>query len=544
MTTATEDPPLTAEQQAIVRKLGNQWWRLNNLYFIEDQNGRKVKFRCTPIQQRFLVGLHWRTLVLKARQVRISTACALLMLDESLFKSNQTGGIIDKTDLDAQKKLARMKFAYDHMDDPDGGETALVGAFVKKLVKIRFRNAHELQFTNDSKIWAGTSLRGGTVQFLWITEFGPIAANDPTKASEIVAGTLNTVHAGNRIIIESTHSGGRTGLNYELIRLAEQSPPTPNPKQWRLMFFGWHEHPEYALPLTAPLRVSEGQARYFAELERTAKVRLTDEQKNFYVTTDTPGNDMQGEFPGSIEDALRARTEGAIYGEQMQMLRARGRICTVIPNSQAPLVSFWDCGTSDYTCIWLAQLVGLDWLMLNYYSANGRAPAEHAAQLLHWERHYRKPIARHFLPHDADRREASLKTYADQMRECGVHNLAIVPRTPSVWAGINVLRAILPICFFDSVECDKEFRDEDGERIPSGLACLEAYRKKMEATKTGQIVELPIHDKTSHGADALRTGAEAFQLGMLKSYVSTSGGEEYRAPLARQRAIMGRRGVR
>lgn len=545
MQDAPEVENLTPEQKAIVAKLGNQAWRLQNLYWIENERGEKVRFNPTRIQRLFLRSLHWLTCVLKARQVRISTACAILSLDIALFRTNQTIGLIDKTDLDAQKKLDRIKFAYDHLDDPDGGETAVIGAFVKKAVRIRFRNAHELRFTNESKVWAGTSLRGGTVQLLWITEFGFIAANDPTRAAEIAAGALNTVHIGNRVIVESTHEGGRYGLNYELIRMAEKSPPLPNAMQWKLIFFGWFQNPDYRLPLQQPLLLSTREAEYFDNLERVASVRLTEEQKNWYIhKARTPGIDMERQFPGTKEEALRAMTEGAIYGTEMQKLRAIGRISDFTPNAQAALLTSWDIGVSDFTSVWLVQMAGQDVFILDFYSANGRTPAQHAGQMLAWEKQYGRPIARHFLPHDADKRDNSLKTMRDLLRECGIANVTVVPRTADLWASINWTRAFLTKCWVHGTNCEKEFEDENGRRIPSGIACLEGYKKKVEA-EGGRIVELPVHNEASHGADALRTISDAHHMGMTKEWVSVQAAHAEAPPRAGmgRRAIMGRRGV-
>lgn len=550
MMTDTGDPPLTAEQQAIVEKLRSPWRRMNTLYWIEDESGRKIKFRCTRVQMLFLTTLHWLTVVLKARQVRISTACAIYALDFALFRSNKTVGIIDKTDLDAQKKLARIRFAYEHLDDPDGGpDGQMIGAFLKKAVRLKRGgdNKHELQFTNDSKIWAGTSLRGGTVQLLWITEFGYIASRDPTRAAEIAAGALNTVHLGNLVIVESTHEGGRYGLNYKLVKLAEKSPPKPNAMQWKLMFFGWYQNPEYTLPISGPLSITVREREYFDNLQKTAGVRLTDGQKNWYIhKSRTPGIDMERQFPGTAEEALRAQVEGAIYGEQMARLRALGRISDFPPNPHAPLLTSWDIGVSDYTCVWLIQFAGRDGLALDYYSANGKTPAQHAAQIVKWEAHYKRPIARHFLPHDADKREASLKTVRDLLRECGIANVSVVPRTADVWASINWMRALLENFWFHATACDREFEDERGDLIPGGLATIEGYKKKIEA-EGGRIVELPVHDEASHGADALRTISDAFHLGMVKDFISSSTGFANDPLFGRPKniqVVMGRRGLR
>jgi hypothetical protein len=51
--------------------------------------------------------------------------------------------------------------------------------------------------------------------------------------------------------------------------------------------------------------------------------------------------------------------------------------------------------------------------------------------------------------------------------------------------------------------------------MPTGIDCLDYYRKK-EAVTSGVILDQPVHDQYSHGADALRTMAEAYRQGMIE----------------------------
>ena len=233
--------------KAIADKLRDRAWRLNNLYWIENEHGIKEKFRMNWAQRAFFTALWWLNVVLKARQLGLSTCSLVLMLDRCLFNKGQTCGIIDKTEDDAKKKLDRIEFAYDHLDDPEDPDTAMVGAAVKQAVKLLKNNSKELQFSNQSKVWAGTSLRGGTIQMLLISELGYISFFNPKKAQEIKTGALNTVHKGNIVIIESTHEGGKYGVNYDMIKVAQESPADPpalTEMDWRFHFFAWWQNPE------------------------------------------------------------------------------------------------------------------------------------------------------------------------------------------------------------------------------------------------------------------------------------------------------------
>ena len=103
-------------QTTLRGRLDDPLWRLNHLYWIEDKSGRLQRFRMNAAQQRLHRGLWHRNVVLKARQLGISTYVALLMLDRCLFTPNYHAGIIDKTLPDAEQKLEKLRFAWEHLD--------------------------------------------------------------------------------------------------------------------------------------------------------------------------------------------------------------------------------------------------------------------------------------------------------------------------------------------------------------------------------------------------------------------------------------------
>lgn len=513
---------LTKEQWAALspaQRLGyGQRWRLGHLYWIENEQSEKVKFRPTPIQRDFLSRVWWRNVILKARQVRLSTVWQLLCLDRTLFEANHTAGVVDKTDEDAKRKLARIKFAYDHLDDRDDPETASLGALLKQVFTLRIANAHEIQFGNESKIWASTSMRGGTINTLWVSELGVTAMEFPEKAVEIRKGALNAIHEKALAGIEATFAGGRTGVFYSMIQLAMRTPRNPahrSPIQWAFHFYGWSAEPSYAVRMRENRLIAPKLADKFATIERATGSRLTPEQKNWYVIkSEEQGADMTTEFPGTAEEALQAIPEGAIYGDLMQIARATGRICPLTMDGQAPLFTAWDLGESDACAVWLLQIVG-PWIhALDFHCANGATPAEHVAAMQLWERKWKRPIANHYLPHDGAQRKAGSSWYAE-LKKAGLENLRIVDRIANVWIGIGQTRQTIPSMRFNSDTCEKEFPMADGETVwPSGVAALEAYRKKAVAA-SGNITWIPIHDECESGASSLRTFCEARARGML-----------------------------
>lgn len=513
--------------KAIAAKLTNRAWRLQNLYWIEDENGQKVKFRMNWAQRAFFAAMWWLNVVLKARQLGLSTMSLILMLDRSLFSKNQTCGIIDKTDPDAKRKLDRIEFAYDHLDDPDDPLTAKLGAAVKQAVSLTKANERELAFSNGSKIWAGTSLRGSAVQLLLISELGYISFYNPKKAQEIKTGSLNTVHQGNIVIIESTHEGGKYGVNYDMIKLSQGSaaePPALTVMDWRFHFYAWHQNPDYVLEVVGPLDLPADLVTYFAELAKGSETRpgikLTPEQKHWYWKKKLyQGDAMWKEFPSTPEEAVNAVIKGAIYGKIMSALRSQRRIVDFKHDPSLPIYAFWDIGYSDFTSIWLLQIVGRDICALRYYCNRGQDAAHYMKQCVKWEAEYDAPISWHFLPHDADKVEGmgSAKTTKTFLITAGMdrRRITVVPRTPDIWVGIKGLRSLLHRFYFHATACGQEWKDGD-QRMPSGIACLEGYHTKEEEGQAGMVYDKPVHDLASHGADSLRTFAEAEAQGLLK----------------------------
>ena len=68
--------------------LGNKWWRMNNLYMVENEQGELVRFKLRPVQEFLFKNMWWLNDVLKARQLGFSTEIDIWLLDEALFNRN------------------------------------------------------------------------------------------------------------------------------------------------------------------------------------------------------------------------------------------------------------------------------------------------------------------------------------------------------------------------------------------------------------------------------------------------------------------------
>src|ERR1700686_2297794 len=128
--------------------LGDRSWRIDNLYYITDKRGIKQIFKRNWAQQQLHNELHYCNIILKARQLGITTFITLLFLDTALFNSNVSCGIVADTEENAKYIFRKIKFAYDCLPDS-----------LKKMVEAKIDSAKELTFSNNSLIRVGTSLR-------------------------------------------------------------------------------------------------------------------------------------------------------------------------------------------------------------------------------------------------------------------------------------------------------------------------------------------------------------------------------------------------
>ncbi len=225
--------------QQLKDNLKNRYWRMNNLYYVKDKSGNKVKFQLNWAQEDLFWNMHNFNLVLKARQLGVTTFFALYFLDMCLWNSYVNAAVI--ADIQSNSKeifVDKVKFAYDNLHP-----------LCKSITQAYRDSATEMRFSNGSVYRVSTSLRSGTVQLLHISEFGKICREYPGKASEIIAGALNTVQAGQFITIEST-AEGREGYYYNMVKTAQERE-TKGDKlgelDFKLFFYPWWKEPTYRI---------------------------------------------------------------------------------------------------------------------------------------------------------------------------------------------------------------------------------------------------------------------------------------------------------
>jgi phage terminase large subunit len=219
---------------------------------------------------------------------------------------------------------------------------------------------------------------------------------------------------------------------------------------------------------------------------------------------DEADNIIQQEYFCNLDAAI----PGAYYGKLLARAEAEGRITTVPYDPRLPVITAWDLGVGDSTAIWFIQQDRLAVRVIDFYENSG-VGADHYARILK-ERDY--SYEGHYLPHDADDREwgNNASSRVDTLKTLKVKPVRVLPRA-SIDDGINAVRVLLPRCYFDAKKCER------------GLDALRQYQKLWD-DKLRTFKENPLHDWTSHAADAFRYLAQGLK--DVKD-TSTSRGQRY-----------------
>ncbi|MCP3924476.1 MAG: terminase [Desulfobacterales bacterium] len=465
-------------------RMKDKWWRMNNLYYIINENAEKILFqpKLRDVQTALFNDPHNRKLVLKARQHGVTTYYCIDYLDNAMFKKNISCGIIAHNKDDAQIFFAdKVKYAFDNLRCPE---------LIVKLAPSK-DSSRELVFANNSSIRVGTSLRSTTLQYLHISEYGKICAKYPEKAREIRTGALNTVHGNNEITIEST-AEGRDGDFYRMCTKAqnnEKQGKELTQMDFKPFFFSWFQKPEYRLDIDS-VSIPPTMIEYFMDLYHKHGIKLDDAQRAWYVKKyETQQDEMKREFPSTPEEAFEAAIIGAYYGVQMARVREQRRLGAFPHNPNALVYTGWDIGYNDAMTIWFFQLDNNMVNIIDYYENSGEEMG-HYVELLK-EKGY--IYGDHYAPHDISKHDVmSGKTRIRRAKEDFDISFIRIERAMNVVEDINEVRRMFYKFRFNEVTTER------------GVAALDNYRKEWNEHLVC-FRKTPLHNWASDGADGLRT---------------------------------------
>ena len=280
--------------------LSNKEWRLNHLYKIYDKQGNLVKFKFNKAQSKLYRDREQidkqtiaKDIILKARQLGITTFCLVDFFDDVLFNKGMNARFIAQGEREMKESFRKIKVLWETLD--------IKPYLLAMGLKVIEETTTSLAFSSGSSISVTLSGRGGTFQRLHISELAKIQRLSDIKAEEIRTGSLNTVPIGGRIVIEST-AEGMAGMFYEYWQKANDSETF-----YKGHFFPWFWDDSYRIK--TPLDFVFSQEDF--DLKNRIKLKydydLHDDQLYWYkLKKDEQGKKMVQEYATTSDEAFIA----------------------------------------------------------------------------------------------------------------------------------------------------------------------------------------------------------------------------------------------
>lgn len=197
------------------------------------------------------------------------------------------------------------------------------------------------------------------------------------------------------------------------------------------------------------------------------------------------------------EGGYATAIEGAYFAKFL--VEAKDRITFVPKDPLMAVRAFWDIGGSgakaDATSIWIAQFVGREIRVLDYYEAQGQPLASH----VQWLRDSGYDKVECVLPHDGAQNDKVYNvSYESALREAGF-SVKVIPNQGAGAAKmrIEVARRLFPRIWFNKATTEP------------GRDALGWYHEKRDEDRG--IGLGPNHDWSSHGADAFGLMCVAYE---------------------------------
>lgn len=194
----------------------------------------------------------------------------------------------------------------------------------------------------------------------------------------------------------------------------------------------------------------------------------------------------EDQYMQEFECSWNANVPGAIYGKELEAAQTEGKITKVPYDPSAKVDTWWDLGVGDSTAIWFTQTIGRAVHVIDFYEARNEGLPHYCKVLM--DRKYL--YGTHNAPHDIEVRElGSGKSRREVAWDLGL-NFRVVPKLP-VEDGIHAAQMLIPRLWFDRDACK------------DGLEALRQYHRAYNE-RTRSFRATPVHDWTSHAADAFR----------------------------------------
>lgn len=299
-------------------------WRIRNLYKIMSstptgEEAGVIPFRPTPEQSEIIEAIYTRKeefiVVVKSRQLGLSTVVCLIILDAIMFGTGLNISIVDQTADDAEKKLKRkIKLGFETLPASLRTGWTVVTSNDSEFT-LRLKDRDDPSF--NSTVYAGLRARGDTNHILFVSEWGEIQEKDKRRSLEILTGAIPSAdHPGCVTIAETTWKGGRTGELWPYVDQAlkiKADGRARAPKDPSLYFVGWYTKKSNRDDGPAAI-ITEKTHEYFVKLEKLTGRTFDDGQRLWWQKRKEKfGVMMSSEHPSTLEEALESAHHQAFF---------------------------------------------------------------------------------------------------------------------------------------------------------------------------------------------------------------------------------------
>jgi hypothetical protein len=228
---------------------------------------------------------------------------------------------------------------------------------------------------------------------------------------------------------------------------------------------------------------------WYCRIHRASETKYVDEDELAAARKQMSEEQYAQEF----ECSWTAAITGAYYGKLLEDAGEQQRIGRVQHDPALMVETWWDLGIGDPTAIWFVQRNGPEIRLIDFYQATGEPLSHYVRVLEEKAKEGEWKYEAHVFPHDVRQRSLDTgRSRVEALRNLGIDPEIVVQHR--IEDGIEAARRMLPNCWFDELHCR------------AGIDALRQYRTSYDdKLKTYRL--RPVHDWTSHAADAFRYGA-------------------------------------
>ena len=204
------------------------------------------------------------------------------------------------------------------------------------------------------------------------------------------------------------------------------------------------------------------------------------------------------------EGGFVAQIDGAYFAKDLARAKAEGRIGNVAFDPLMTVQAFWDIGgtgaKADATAIWIAQFIGREIRVVDYYEAQGQPLSAH----INWLRENGYGKAKMVLPHDGSTKDRVHDVSFESALQQAGFEVDIIPNQGKGAAKLRIeaARRLFPAIWFNE------------KTTEAGRDALGWYHEKRDEKR--DIGLGPEHDWASHGADAFGLMCVAYEAPSIK----------------------------